>query len=684
MLANSNEKVSLSHLGRHAYLYVRQSTIRQVFENTESTKRQYALREKAIALGWAANSIIVIDSDLGQSGAQSADREGFQRLVADVSLGKAGVVLGLEVSRLARNSSDWHRLLEICALTDTLILDEDGLYNPAHFNDRLLLGLKGTMSEAELHVLKARLVGGQRSKARRGELKLELPVGLIYDAKESVQLDPDQQVRETISLVFETFTRTGSAFRTCRELQKQNIKVPHRVRKGHSRGEIAWGAVSHTYVLSLLHNPRYAGVYAYGRTHHGKKANGRPTQRKRAQKEWIACIPGAHVGYISPEQYEQNQSTLRDCSQAYGHDRRKSPPREGPALLQGVVLCGVCGERMTVRYHSRKGRLIPDSVCQKQMIRQCAEKVCQVIPGTTIEAFVSQLLLETISPMVLEVALAVQEEVQFRHKEGGDLKKKYLQRLAYEVELSKRRYLAVDPSNRLVAASLEADWNEKIRVLTETQQEYETQIQDSELRLSKEQRAEISSLSSNFPKIWNDSSTPDRERKRIVRLIIEDATLRRTSDQIFIDVRFRGGATHSAIVPVPLAAWQSKKTPAKTVELVDQLLNHHTDIEIADILNKQGVLTGPNDQFTLTRIASIRFLYKLKSRYDRLRALGHLDKEEIIKVCDVTYTQLNWLREQNLMRSFHVANTRKRFLYERPSSKEVRRIHKALLENQIR
>lgn len=677
MFTELKQKVSASHLARNAYLYVRQSTLRQVFENTESTKRQYALQEKALALGWTSENIIVIDSDLGQSGAQATDREGFQRLVADVSLGKAGVVLGLEVSRLARNSSDWHRLLEICAFTDTLILDEDGLYNPAHFNDRLLLGLKGTMSEAELHVMRARLVGGQRSKAKRGELKLGLPVGFIYDSEDRVRLDPDQQVRDTVKLFFDTFIRTGSAFMTCRELNKQNILFPRRVRKGPNLGEIVWAPITHTSALHLLHNPRYAGAYSYGRRHYQKQLNGRMVSHKRAQNDWIALVPAAHEGYISWEHYEENQRKLLERAQAFGHERRKSPPREGPALLQGLVVCGVCGDRMTVRYHSRRGKLIPDYLCQKQKIERCESRACQNVPGTTIEKFIFDLLLETISPVVLEVAVSVQDELLARHKETNELRKKHLERLKYEVELSRQRYLCVDPNNRLVAASLEADWNDKLRVLTDAQQEYEKQSQETTLKLSDEQRQEIMSLASNFPKLWNHPDTPDRERKRIVRLVIEDATLRKTADGISIDVRFKGGALHSAVVPVPLNGSQLRKTRTHVVEQIDQLLDRHSDDEIVTILNTQGQRTGPGGLFTMDAILRIRVAYDLKSRYDRLQEQGCLTRKEMIKLVGVTNSQLNWVREQGLVCGHRSGKTQ--FLYEPPSKRQVAAIRQALV-----
>ena len=274
MTNDPHQKVQASHLKRNAYLYVRQSTLRQVFENTESTKRQYGLRQRAIALGWSEDRIIVIDSDLGQSGASSADREGFQRLVAEVGVGHAGIVLGLEVSRLARNSTDWHRLLEICAITDTLILDEDGVYDPAHFNDRLLLGLKGTMSEAELHVLRARLQGGILSKARRGELEMRPPVGLVYNSEGAIILDPDQQVQHCLRWLFETFRRTGSATATARAARQQGLAFPRRCAKGAHKGELLWTGLDHSHVLRILHNPRYAGAFVYGRTHTRKTVDG--------------------------------------------------------------------------------------------------------------------------------------------------------------------------------------------------------------------------------------------------------------------------------------------------------------------------------------------------------------------------------------------------------------------------
>ncbi|WP_213959427.1 recombinase family protein [Variovorax sp. dw_954] len=329
MMNDLHQKVQASHLKRDAYLYVRQSTLRQVFENTESTKRQYGLRQRAVALGWADERVIVIDSDLGQSGA-SSDREGFQRLVAEVGMGHAGIVLGLEVSRLARNSMDWHRLLEICALTATLICDEDGVYDPAHFNDRLLLGLKGTMSEAELHVLRARLQGGILNKARRGELEIRPPVGLIYTSEGTVVLDPDQQVQHCLRWLFATFARTGSACATVRFARTEELAFPRRCAKGVHKGELLWGALDHSQVLRALHNPRYAGAFAYGRSQTRRNVDGGTSLQRLPQDEWVTLIPDSHPGYISWDTSATNNACTRarrPSAPIGAADRRARDPR---------------------------------------------------------------------------------------------------------------------------------------------------------------------------------------------------------------------------------------------------------------------------------------------------------------------------------------------------------------------
>src|SRR4051794_8341244 len=333
------QKVNAAHLKRNAYLYVRQSTPRQVLENSESTKRQYALRQRAVALGWHADRIVVIDSDLGHSGASAADREGFQKLVAEVSMGRAGIVLGLEVSRLARNSSDWHRLIELCALTNTLILDEDGIYDPGQFNDRLLLGMKGTMSEAELHILRSRMRGGILNKVRRGEFAIPLPAGFLYDGNGQVIPDPDQQVQQSIRQLFAAFQRSGSIMGVVNEFRNKQWKFPVRVRKGPRPGDLQWGELTRNRVHSVLHNPRYAGAYAYGQNRNRKKPDGSGRRIQRLlREEWFQLQCNAHSGYLSWEEYEENLKRLHESAPAAKpQGRGRTARRPGSAAAVGVL-----------------------------------------------------------------------------------------------------------------------------------------------------------------------------------------------------------------------------------------------------------------------------------------------------------------------------------------------------------
>jgi DNA invertase Pin-like site-specific DNA recombinase len=670
MTHDAHQKVKASHLKRNAYLYVRQSTLRQVFENTESTQRQYALRQHAAALGWPLERIVVIDTDLGQSGASAADREGFQRLVTEVSLGRAGIVLGLEVSRLARNSMDWHRLLEICALSDTLILDEDGVYDPAHFNDRLLLGLKGTMSEAELHVLRARLQGGIRNKARRGELFVRPPMGFVYNPEGKLVMDPDQQVQQAVRLLFETFRRTGSAMATVKYFAEQGWQFPRRVYTGPNRGEVVWAGLEHSRALRILHNPRYTGAFVYGRTRTRKTVEGDWIIEPVPREQWEVLIREAHVGYLHWDEYEQNQRRLRDNRQAYGEDRRKSPPREGPALLQGLLVCGRYGKRMTVRYHCRRGQMLPDYVCQRDGIEH-GEPICQSIPGAGIDQKVGDLLVEAVTPVTLEVALAVQQELQSRLEEADRLRQQQVERARYEAELARRRYLRVDPDNRLVADSLEADWNDKLRRLTEAQEAFEWQRAQDRKLLDDQQRAAILSLATNFPQLWHDPSTPDRERKRMVRLLLEDVTLIR-EDYLTLHIRFKGGAHRTVQLPLPLRSWEQRQTRREVVAVIDRLLDQYTYPEIAARLNKQGLQSGVGKPFTARIVARIQRIYRLMPRYDRLRKAGMLTVEEMATALGISPQRVKIWNRHGLIRG-HAYDGKNDCLYEHPGDNPPRK-----------
>jgi DNA invertase Pin-like site-specific DNA recombinase len=669
MGAHAAEKVSASHLARDAYLYVRQSSMRQVIENTESATRQYALRQRAVALGWPVERIMVIDQDQAQSAASAADREGFQRLVAEVGIGKAGIVLGLEVSRLARNNADWHRLLEICGLCDTLILDEDGLYDPADFNDRLLLGLKGAMSEAELHILRSRLRGGILSKARRGELRTPLPIGLTYDPAGKVTLDPDTAIRSAVAHLFDTFARTGAARATVKEFAAGQLSFPQRIHAGERKGELVWGPLTHDRVLHLLHNPRYAGAFCYGRRQ-AKHIAGKPSHRLVPREQWIALIPDAHPGYITFQQYETNLATLAANASAHGTDRHPSPPREGPALLQGLVVCGRCGARMTVRYHHRGGRAFPEYACQNDSIKRALHPACQIIAGTAIDKAVGALLLQTLTPITLEVALAVAAELDQRAHEADQLRLQHVERARYDAELARRRYLAVDPENRLVADTLEADWNDKLRQLAHAQDDYDRARENGNGRLSDDQRAKVTALAQNFPRLWSDPATPQRERKRMIRLLIDDITLIR-DQQITAHVRLKGGQTHTLTLPLPPSIGELRRTPPEQIDKIDQLLDHHTEAEIARILNQQHQRSFDGKPFTATIVHRLRTSHRLTSRYERLRANGLLTITEIAQQLGVHHQTIKHWHAAGLLTA-HQLNDRNEQLYEPPAAGDPR------------
>jgi len=615
-------------------------------------------------LGWPIEQVVVIDRDLGQSGASAADREGFQQLVRDVGLGRAGLVMGLEVSRLARNSMDWHRLLEICALTETLILDEDGLYDPAHFNDRLLLGLKGTMSEAELHVLRARLRGGLVNKARRGELEIPLPVGFVYDAAGRVGLNPDQQVQETIRAFFQTFRRTGSATATVKAFRDRQLLFPRRARYGAHQGETLWGRLEHSRALWVLHNPRFAGAFFFGRTRQRHTAEARVVYERLPREEWTALIPNAHAGYITWEDYEDNQRRLSENAQANGADRRRSPAREGPALLQGLAVCGICGDRMTVRYHQRHGTPWPTYVCQRRGIAR-GEPICQTVPGRGLDDAIAGLLLDTVTPLTLEITLAVQQELQTRLDETDRLHRRAVERARYEADLARRRYLQVDPANRLVADELEAHWNRALQQIVDAQAIYERQRNADRVAVDADTRARILALATDFPRVWYDPHTPDRERKRMVRLLMEDVTLIKTTDGLTAHVRFRGGATTTLSLARALNAWQLRETRTEIVALIDQLLDQHTDGTVATMLNARGYRSGTGQPFQRGIVQHLRHSHGLRSRCERLRDRGMLTRDEIARRLKVSAATVKvWGQYGLLPRS--VCNDKGEWLYEAP------------------
>ena len=629
-------KVTAAHLSRRALLYVRQSSLKQVIRNTESAIRQYDLRGKAVALGWDAGQVTVIDIDQGQSGASAADREGFQQLVAEVSPGRAGIVLGLECSRLARNNADWHQLLEICAMTGTLICDEDGLYDPGNFNDRLLLGMKGQMPEAELHFIRARLRGGILSKARRGELIMPLPIGLVYDAAGHVILDPDTAIQGALRHLLATFEAAGSATAVVKAFRAAGLTFPWRHRKGPRKGETDWQPLRHSTVLHVLHNPRYAGAFTYGR----HREQPRPGRKRGSsitapRQEWISFIPGAHPGYITLDQWEANIARLAANAAAHGRDRAAGPPREGPALLQGIIICGRCGGRMTIRYHARGGKDLPTYLCQRDGISN-GRPICTAIPGHTLDEHIGQLLTGTLTPLAVEAALQVSAELKQRAADADALRAAHVDRARYHADLARRRYLAVDPANRLVADTLEADWNTALRALADAQAAYDKARDQHHGQLTETQKTRIAQLVTDLPGIWNDPATPARERKRIARLPLTDVTVTRTSDTITAHARLAGGQARALTLPVPEPAWKIRQAKPATITEIDRLLDHHTTAEIAAILRRRGLANGEGRPYNLTMVQRVIRTYHLRSRRHRLLDAGLIPLSQIAELPGVS------------------------------------------------
>jgi DNA invertase Pin-like site-specific DNA recombinase len=656
-----DQKITSDHLRKAAYLYIRQSSMKQVNENKESTQRQYALKNRALALGWRLDQIIVIDDDLGLSGTSMQDRKGFQRLVAEVGLGQVGLVMGLEVSRLARNNTDWHRLLEICALTDTLLLDEDGLYDPGFFNDRLLLGLKGAMSEAEIHFLRARLQGGILNKAKRGELKMRLPVGFVYDDSDKIVIDPDRQVREAVEHLFSTFQRAGSAYAVVKHFRENNLEFPVHVQSGR---EIVWKPLYHHRVLQVLHNPRYTGTFVFGQTRTRKNPiDGKAKVQNIPPDQWKVVIPDVFEGYISWEQYQKNERQLANNAAPQGEDRLRSPPKSGPALIQGIVLCGKCGQRMTVHYHTCNGKLVPDYICQRQATKT-ATKQCQFVLGEPVDDLISNILLEMVTPLNLDVSVKVFEEIQNRHEDLVQLHRTGLERARHEAELAQRQFLRVNPDNRLVADSLESRWNQALRIMTELEEKYEREIAEYKNDLTSEKIEDIRKLAEDFPAVWNDPRTSAKERKRMVRLLIEDVTLLKT-DVIHVKVRFKGGDSMERCVPIPPRVWEIHQTSTEVIEQIREMAPTKTNSEIADKLNQQQLRSGTGLSFTGRRVKVLRQDYDIAGPYEHLREQGFLTAEELADRIGVHSDTVKKWGRNGILKS-RPYNDRRMALYEDP------------------
>ena len=609
-------QISEHHLQRPAYIYVRQSTMGQVRHHHESTERQYALRDKALTLGWSDEAIRVLDRDLGQSGAQSHNREDFKTLVAEVSMDRVGAVFALEVSRLARSNLDWHRLLELCALTRTLVIDEDGCYDPADFNDGLLLGLKGTMAQAELHFLRARLLGGKRNKAEKGELHFPLPVGLCHDAEGRTVLDPDAEVRGAVALVFRLFRQTGSAYAVVQQFAKGGLRFPKRAYGGVWDGKLVWGRLSHERVLGILRNPAYAGAYVFGRFQSRRlpAPDGQIHTKVQevARVEWRVNLQDHHVGYIEWDEYLANQERLarnRTCTEA---TVLSGPAREGLALLQGLLVCGRCGRRLSVRYQG-SGGIYPTYLCNWRRREALDTRDCVCVRCDRLDEAVAEQVLAALQPAELELALAALEELEARDATLDRQWQMRLERAAYEAQLAERRYEEVDPANRLVAATLEQRWNEALQRLAELKGQFEQARREHAQVATPEQKARVLALARDFPRLWHAPTTAAKDRKRMLRLLIKDITVeKRAPKQLMLHIRWQGGACTDVPVELPPSMPDRMRYPAELVERIRTLATTLTNAQIAAQLTQEGRVSPTGKAFTASMIQWVRYKHQIK------------------------------------------------------------------------
>jgi DNA invertase Pin-like site-specific DNA recombinase len=612
-LSLTGSQLRPDHLQRDAWIYVRQSTLTQVRTHTASTARQYALVQRAQALGWSREHIHVVDQDQGHSGASTVGRDGFQALVAEVGLGHAGAVLSLDVSRLARSSSDWYRLLEICALADTLVIDEEGIYDPGQYNDRLLLGFKGTMSEAELHWLHTRLLGGKLEKARHGQLRMRVPAGLIYAPSGAIVLDPDEEVQAAIRLVFSVFEQRGSALAVVHHFAQHGLRCPTRSWGGARDGELCWEPLHHGRVVAMLHNPAYAGAYVYGRTR--TRTNLLPGEAPRLKgrtrqvrcEDWPIVLQDAHPGYLTWEQFRRNQHRLDD-NRTVRPDDRRGVAREGAALLQGIVLCGRCGRRMSVRY-IQDGRT-PCYVCG-QAHKERAEPTCATLRGDDIDAAVVRTFLEAMQPAQLEISLAALEEIEAHARQIDRQWQLRLERARYEATLTERRFLRVDPDNRLVARSLERDWNARLAEVEQLEREYLALPPSALQQVSAEERQRILALARDLPAVWAAPTTSQAERKQLLRFLIKDVALTRRPGVVVLGIRWHTEAVTTLEVPLRRKSSDVRRTDPEIVRRIRHWAADHTDQQIAGLLNDEQRTSGLGGTFTPSKVQWIRFRYAI-------------------------------------------------------------------------
>ncbi|WP_163671958.1 recombinase family protein [Adonisia turfae] len=644
----NHPKIQPVHLNRKAYVYLRQSTMGQVRLNRESTERQYALKDRALALGWSEPLIEVLDGDLGLSGTQSVTRKDFQLLVSEVSMGKVGAILALEASRLSRSSADWTRLIELCAFSGVLIIDEDGCYVPSDFNDQLLLGLKGTMSQAELHLIRSRLQGGKQNKAKKGELRVPLPIGYCYDDFDNTIFDHDEQIREIIELFFQVFAHKRSAYGVTRYFGEHQINFPKRAYGGVWNGKIIWGKLTYGRTVTLLKNPTYAGAYVYGRykTEKSLSTNGTFTSRIKLQPrdQWEVLIQDHHPSYISWQTYLQNQDILRSNQTNGTGTVVTSAAREGKALLHGLLICSKCGRRLSVRY-TGNGGIWPQYECNWRKKEGLTGRSCLNTRTDIVDNAIIPLMFAALEPQQLEIALLSVDKLKAHYAKLDKQWELALARAEYEAQIAERRFEEVDPANRLVAATLEKRWEQTLLKVQQTQDTLTQQRQTHPLnQMGEADKEELFRLAQHLPHLWNAEHTPPKQKKQIIRLLIEDITVERLeqSRQLSLHIRWKGGKHESLTIPIPLKQPDKVRYSDETIHKIRDLAKTHHDIKIADTLNQLDIKSSSGRPFTASMIKWVRHKHDIPAC--PTHQPGELTVKQVAQRYDVsTHVVYYWL-----------------------------------------
>ena len=632
---SQREKIERRHLERLAVVYLRRSSPRQVRENVRSTERQYALGDRAAELGWESGRVLTVDGDLGVSGRDTHRRDSYKQLVSRVCQSEVGAMFGLEVARLARNNAELLRLLEFCALTDTLVVDTDGIYDLQDFNDRMILGLKAQWSEAELHIMASRLQGAKRAAAERGELRLPLPVGHLYDEEGKTIIDPNEEVQAAVADLFEAFEQTGSAFGVVGAFKDRLF--PKRAWGGAWAGELRWGRLNYSRVCDVLTNPCYAGAYVFGRQRSRRAVTPDGTIVTKTttvpRSEWAVLIQDHHPGYITWERFLANQRRL-----AANHTRNgQRPAREGPALCQGIVRCGGCGATMGTQYQ----RGSAEYRCSRSRTEHLLTPGCRQVKASVVDELVAERLLAALQPHEIALAFAAADEVQQRRERSNRALELRVERARYDAIRAERAFHACDPENRLVARSLESRWEEKLRELKDA----EAELAEHAVPAPELSREQIEALARDLPALWAAKTTSDKDRKRLLRAMIADVTLTFTpdSDPLQVGIRWRSGATQQHTVSRP----QRDTIAPATLELIGRLAEDHSNTEIAAKLQAAGVRTPRGRQFDRGNVSSVRCRYKIPS--GPVRHNDELTPGEIAQRLDISRSAVYyWIRHGQL------------------------------------